>query len=117
MAALQNIPGSILEAAELDGAVGGEKLRLIVLPLLKPQIMLTSILTAISAFQIFDLVQVMCPNASPDKRTVTLIYTIFDNAFRYGDMGFASAEPLVFFAIILAISVAQKRLLRTDWEY
>jgi multiple sugar transport system permease protein len=117
MAALQNIPESILEAAELDGAVGVERFRLIVFPLLKPQIMLTSVLTAISAFQVFDLVQVMCPNAAPDKRTVTLIYAIFDNAFRYGDMGFASMEALAFFAIVFVVSLVQRRLLRTNWEY
>ncbi len=116
LAALQGIPDNLLEAAEIDGASGFQKMTKVVIPLLKPQIMLVSILTVISAFQVFDLVQVMT-KGGPNKLTRVMIYDIWENGFRFEDMGFASAVAIIFFLVILIISLIQKRVLRTEWEY
>ncbi len=115
-AGLQNIPDSLIEAAEIDGASGPTVFTKIILPLLRPQILLTSILTMISAFQMYDLVQVMT-KGGPNHQTRVIILDVFQNAFRNERMGFAGAESIVFFAIVIIISLVQKRVLQHDWEY
>jgi multiple sugar transport system permease protein len=116
LTALQGIPQSLREAADLDGATPMRRFFTITVPLLMPQIQLTAILTMISAFQVFDIIQVMTLGG-PNKLTRVLVLDIYENAFRFESMGWASAVSIVFFAVVLAISLAQRRLLRTTWEY
>jgi ABC-type sugar transport system permease subunit len=116
IAALQAIPRSVTDAARVDGASAWQIFRHITLPLLKPTILLASILTMISAFQVFDLFQVMT-GAGPDDQTLALSVNIYRNAFRYQQMGWAAAMSVVLFLIVFVISLAQARLLRTKWEY
>lgn len=68
IAALQGIPDSIRDAATMDGATGFTMFRHITLPLLRPTILLTAILTMISAFQVFDIFQVMTAVARTIRR-------------------------------------------------
>jgi ABC-type sugar transport system permease subunit len=116
IAALQAIPGSVTDAARVDGASAWQIFRHITLPLLKPTILLASILTMISAFQVFDLFQVMT-RGGPEDQTLALSVNIYRNAFRYQQMGWAAAMSVVLFLIVFVISLAQTRLLRTRWEY
>jgi len=116
IAALQSLPESVLESAELDGASGFQKFFHIILPLLLPQIMLTTILTMISAFQQFDLVMLMT-KGGPNNMTRTLVYDIYLNAFRGENMGYASAGAVVFFIIIFIISFIQKKIFSSNKEY
>jgi ABC-type sugar transport system permease subunit len=116
IAALQGVPKSLMEAADLDGANPWQRFRLVTLPLLKPTILLTAVLTMISSFQAFDLFQVMTIGG-PDDQTRVLSLDIYDNAFRFQAMGWAAAESLVLLAIVLAITLIQARLLRTKWSY
>jgi multiple sugar transport system permease protein len=116
IAGLQNIPGSVVDASRVDGASPLQRFFRITLPLLRPQILLTSILTMISAFQVFEIVQVMT-TGGPNNRTRVLILDIFDNAFRQQRMGWASAASIVLFLVVLLISILQKRLIRQDWDY
>jgi multiple sugar transport system permease protein len=116
LTALQGIPQSLREAADLDGASPLQRFFRITVPLLMPQIQLTAILTMISAFQVFDIIQVMTLGG-PNKLTRVLVLDIYENAFRFESMGWASAVSIVFFAIVLVVSLAQRRLLRTSWEY
>jgi len=116
VAALQAVPDSVKEAALVDGASAGQRFRLITLPLLKPTILLASVLTMISAFQVFDLFQVMT-DGGPEDQTRALSLDIYQNAFRFQRMGWAAAVSLVLFLVVFTISRAQSRLLRTDWEY
>jgi ABC-type sugar transport system permease subunit len=116
IAALQAIPRSVTDAARVDGASSWEIFRHITLPLLKPTILLASILTMISAFQVFELFQVMT-DGGPDNQTLSLPIDIYNNAFRYEQMGWAAAMSVVLFLIVLVISLVQTRLLRTRWEY
>lgn len=116
IAALQGIPRSLTEAAELDGANAWQRFRLVTLPLLMPTIMLTAVLTMISSFQAFDLFQVMTLGG-PDNQTRVLSLDIYENAFRFQSMGWAAAESLVLLGIVLVITLLQSRLLRTRWSY
>jgi multiple sugar transport system permease protein len=81
-----------------------------------PQILLVSILTLISAFQVFDIIQVMT-EGGPNKLTRVLILDIYENAFRFERMGWASSVAIVFFLVVLTVSIIQKRVLRSNWEY
>jgi multiple sugar transport system permease protein/raffinose/stachyose/melibiose transport system permease protein len=116
IAALQGIPKNIQEAARIDGASSWQMFWRINIPLLMPTILLTSVLTMISAFQVFDIIQVMT-NGGPRDQTQVLLLNIYNYAFRYQKMGWAAAVSLVFFLLVLTISLVQSRLLRADWEY
>lgn len=116
-AALQAIPDSIRDAALMDGASGVKMFRYVTLPLLKPTIYLTSILTMISAFQVFDVIQVMTEGGGPNEQTRVMVIDIYDNAFRFQNMGWAASVSTVLFVMVLVISLVQSRLLRTEWEY
>lgn len=116
IAALQAIPRSVKDAARVDGASAWQTFRYITLPLLKPTILLASILTMISAFQVFELFQVMT-DAGPQDQTRALSVDIYRNAFRYQRMGWAAAVSVILFAMVFSISMVQSRLLRTRWEY
>lgn len=116
IAALQGIPKSLVEAAELDGAKPWQRFRLVTLPLLKPTILLTAVLTMISSFQAFDLFQVMT-QGGPDGQTKVLALDIYENAFRFQSMGWAAAEALVLLAIVLIITGVQSLMLRKKWSY
>jgi ABC-type sugar transport system permease subunit len=116
IAALQGIPRSLNEAATLDGSNALQRFRYVTLPLLRPTILLTSVLTMISSFQAFDLFQVMT-QGGPEAQTNVLSLDIYDNAFRFQSMGWAAAESLVLLAIVLLITLIQSRLLRSKWSY
>lgn len=106
LAGLQNISRSYYEAAQVDGASGWQQFTNITLPLLTPTIFFSLVTSTISAFQVFDIVYVMTKGGPMDS-TRTLVYTIYDDGFRFFRMGMASATAWVLFAIILAITVVQ----------
>ena len=116
IAALQSIPDSVKDAAYVDGASAWQTFRYITLPLLKPTILLASVLTMISSFQVFDLFQVMT-DGGPDNQTRALSLDIYESAFRYQRMGWAAAVSVVLFLLVFTISVVQSRFLRANWEY
>ena len=106
LAGLQNISRSYYEAAQVDGASSWQQFTNITLPLLTPTIFFSLVTSTISAFQVFDIVYVMTKGGPMDS-TRTLVYTIYDDGFRFFRMGMASATAWVLFAIILAITVVQ----------
>lgn len=116
IAALQGIPKSLKDAARIDGASAWQMFSRIIVPLLMPTIMLTAILTMISAFQVFDIIQVMT-DGGPNNQTQVLLLNIYSYAFRYQRMGWAAAVSLFLFLLVLAISLIQSRMLRAEWEY
>ena len=116
IAALQGIPQGIKDAARIDGANWLQMFARIVVPLLMPTILLAAVLTMISAFQVFDIVQVMT-DGGPDDQTQVLLLNIYSYAFRYQKMGWAAAVSIVMFLLVFSISLVQTRLLRTEWEY
>ena len=116
IAALQGIPKEFKEAAQVDGATAWQMFWNITLPLLRPTLLFVCVLTMISSFQVFDVIQVMT-QGGPQDLTRVLVLDIYLNAFRFGRMGWAGASAMVLFVIIFVITMIQSRLLRTQWEY
>jgi multiple sugar transport system permease protein len=65
---------------------------------------------------VFDIIQVMT-NGGPNNQTRVLELDIYENAFRYQSMGWAAAVSLVLLVVVMVITLAQMRFLRTQWEY
>ncbi|HEY4386531.1 MAG TPA: sugar ABC transporter permease [Ktedonobacteraceae bacterium] len=113
LAGLQSIPSEMEDAARIDGAGHWTTFRYVVLPLLRPVIVLAVILTTIGSFQVFDAAYVMT-NGGPVYATTTLVFYAYQQAFEQYSMGYAAAIAFVLFLIILAISLLQRRVLRGD---
>jgi multiple sugar transport system permease protein len=115
---LRAIPAEYTEAGLIDGATGWRFFRYLTLPLLMPTILLVTVISTIGAYNVFTQVYVMAADiqGSPGSVVRVLIYDIFENAFRFYRMGYASAEATVFFAIVLLLTLAQFRVLRSGTE-
>ncbi len=111
LAGLQDIPTEVKEAAKIDGASSFRSFIDITLPLLRPTLVLVTVLAAIGAFQVFDLVFVMT-EGGPAYATQTLSYYIYTKAFRSFDMGYAAAMSYFLFMALLILTLVQMKLLR-----
>lgn len=116
IAALLGIPNSYFEAADLDGATVLNKLRYIVVPLLKPTTLFLLVTGIIGSFQVF-MNAYMMTGGGPDNATTMVGLLIFNNAFIYSDFGKAAAQSLVLAAMIAVISVFQFKFLGDDIQY
>jgi ABC-type sugar transport system permease subunit len=116
IAALQGIPQELREAALIDGANPWQAFLKISLPLIRPTMLFVCVMTMLSSFQIFDIIQVMT-NGNPNNQTQVLMLDIYKSAFRYQNMGWAAAESFVLFLIVMGVTIFQMRVLRTNWEY
>jgi len=117
VAALQSIPKTLREAARVDGANVWQEFWLIVVPLLRRTVLLTSVLTVISSLQIFVIFQLLT-RGGPQNQTQTMLLSIYENAFRFANnLGLSAAMSMILFIIILILTVTQFRILRTEWEY
>jgi multiple sugar transport system permease protein len=111
LAGLQAIPDELYEAAQLDGAGRRAMFRHVTLPALAPMLLMVSILTTAGHFQIFAEPYVMT-QGGPAERTVTVLYLMYENGFKWWSLGSASAVAFVLFLIMLGFSLAQTRLTR-----
>ena len=111
LAGLQAIPDTLHEAAKLDGANAVRRFFSVTLPLLTPQLFYVLITQIISSFQVFALIFVMT-KGGPGNATNVYIYYLYQNAFTFGDLGYASAMAWVLFLIIGLITFLQLRLQR-----
>lgn len=114
MAGLRAIPRSYYEAAEIDGVSNFTILREITLPLLKPTIVFIVVFSSIGFLRIFDHVYNMTSNdpGGPLNATKPLVLMIYDTAFTAYDMGYATAQTVVLFVVLLVVSLLQLFLLR-----
>jgi multiple sugar transport system permease protein len=116
IAALQGIPQELKDAALIDGATPWQAFTKITIPLIRPTLLFVCVMTMLSSFQVFDIIQVMT-NGNPGNQTQVLMLDIYKNAFRYQRLGWAAAESFVLFLIVMTVTIIQMRVLRTDWEY
>lgn len=116
IAALQGIPQELKDAALIDGASPWQVFLKITIPLIRPTMLFVCVMTMLSSFQVFDIIQVMT-NGDPNNQTQVLMLDIYKSAFRYQNMGWAAAESFVLFLIVMGVTIVQMRLLRTNWEY
>ncbi|MBW6507311.1 MAG: sugar ABC transporter permease [Rhodobacteraceae bacterium] len=114
MAGLRAIPTSFYEAARIDGVSNWTILREITLPLLKPTIVFLVVFSSISFLRIFDQVFNMTTNnpGGPLDSTKPLVLMIYQTAFSSFDMGYAAAQTVVLFTILLTVSLLQLYLMR-----
>jgi ABC-type sugar transport system permease subunit len=113
LAGLQSIPPELEEAARLDGAGRTRIFFNITLPLLKPVIVLATILTTIGSFQMFDAAFVMT-GGGPFYASTTLVYYTYLKAFNQYQMGYGATIAFVLFLIILVVTLIQRRVLKGD---
>lgn len=116
MAGLRSIPHSYYEAARIDGVSWWTQLVEITIPLLRPTIVFIVVFSSIGFLRIFDQVFNMTSNnpGGPLNSTKPLVLMIYDTAFNAFDMGYASAQTVVLFLILLVVSLVQLWLLRSD---
>jgi multiple sugar transport system permease protein len=112
LAGLQAIPDDLYEAAQLDGAGPGAMFRHVTVPSLAPMLLMVSILTMAGHFQIFAEPYVMT-QGGPAQRTVTVLYLMYENGFKWWSLGAASSVAFVLFLFMLAFSLLQARLARS----
>jgi multiple sugar transport system permease protein len=111
LAALQDIPVDVEEAGLLDGAGRWQRLRYVVLPLLRPTMFLVVTLGLIGSWQVFDQIYIMS-QGGPDKTTLSPAYVSYTTGFNDQDFPAGAAMAFVLFAIIVVMTVAQRFLLR-----
>lgn len=114
LAALQDVPRHLVEAAELDGAGWIQKYRYIVIPWIMPATLFVTIVSFINSFQVFDLVYIFSGERGPDKNSIVMVFDVYLTAFRSYQMGYASAQAVVLFLIILVFSIALLKVLAGD---
>jgi ABC-type sugar transport system permease subunit len=113
LAALQDVPESLLEAAALDGAGAWTRFRWVTLPFLRPSMLFAAIIAMIASMQLFDLVYVMT-SGGPLFHTETLVTYLYQVGFQDFRSGYAAAISWVLFMLILLLSIVQLRLFRYD---
>jgi multiple sugar transport system permease protein len=113
LAGLQDIPGELYEAAQVDGANWWHQFWSITLPQLRNTTIFVVIATTILAFKLFDQVWVMT-KGGPESSTTTAMLLLYKEGFKQLRVGYASAIAIVFFLIVLAISLMQRYILREE---
>ena len=106
LSSLSSVSQNLFEAAKIDGANHLQIFKNVTMPLLSPTIFFVVVITAISSFQVFDLIYLMT-QGGPFDSTNVLVYDIYKNAFEYFNIGRASAIAYVLFAIVLVLTLTQ----------
>lgn len=106
LAGLQGISPSYYEAASIDGATKLQQFFKITVPLVSPTTFFLVVTSVISSFQIFAEVNVLT-QGGPGTTTTTMVYHIYDKAFKQFEMGYASAVAWVFFLMVVIITAIQ----------
>ncbi len=116
LAGLQIIPEHLYEAAILEGASPWQRFWRITLPLLSPTTFFVAIMAVIDSFQAIDQVYLMT-QGGPGNNTNLFIFYIYQNAFRFFDMGYASAVSGILFLFLLGLTVLAFRMLHRRVHY
>ncbi len=113
LAGLQVISEEYYEAAQIDGASAVQRFWFITLPLLKRPALYVIVTNTISAFKLFTPIYIIT-EGGPQNSTLTMVYYIFREAFRYNHLGYGSAIALLFTVFLIAMAGAQLRALRSE---
>ncbi len=105
-AALEQLPDSVIEAARIDGAAGLRMTWSIILPMISPSIFFAAIMTMITSLQVFAQPQ-MLTGGGPGNATMPLVMWIYNQGFKFQDLGLAAAGAWILFAIIIIITAIQ----------
>ena len=113
LAALQSLPTDLYEAASVDGASKVRQFFSLTLPLLRPATFFVFVTSVIGAFQSFDQVYILT-DGGPANSTTMMTYEIYKSAFREFRMGYACAQSLVLFALLLFLTLLNRRITGGD---
>jgi multiple sugar transport system permease protein len=113
LAGLQSIPEPLYEAARIDGASTWRQFRHVTLPVLAPIVAMVNILTIAGYFQLFAEPYVMT-QGGPLQSTVSVLYLMYEEGFKWWNLGSASAVAFLLFVFILGVTALQLRL--TQWR-
>jgi multiple sugar transport system permease protein len=111
LAGLQSIPEELYEAARIDGASAWRQFVYVTLPMLMPMLSMVAILTVAGYFQLFAEPYVMT-QGGPLQSTVSVLYLMYDEGFKWWNLGSASAVAFVLFILMFAITAVQLRFMR-----
>lgn len=112
---LQTVPEDVYEAASLDGAAGWAKFKSITLPLIFPFVTINMVLCMKNFLMVFDQI-VALTQGGPAQSTESISYLIYNNGMSGGQFGFQSANAVIFFIVIVAISVGQMKFMGSKEE-
>ncbi|MFZ0869109.1 MAG: sugar ABC transporter permease [Rhodanobacter sp.] len=115
LAGLQAIPADLYEAARIDGASAWRQFRHITLPMLGPTMLMVSILTVSGYFQLFAEPYVMT-EGGPLQSTTSVLYLMYDEGFKWWNLGSASAVAFLLFLIMFAVTAVMLKLARRGSE-
>ncbi|MDM5197796.1 sugar ABC transporter permease [Fictibacillus enclensis] len=115
LAGLQDIPDHQYEAASIDGANAWQKLIHITIPGIRNILAFIAIVTMIAATKLFIQPFVMTQGGPLDS-TKTLVYMVYETGFKFRDVGYSSAIAILFFVIVLIISILQRRFIKENTE-
>lgn len=116
LSAMQSIPSSLYESADIDGAAKFEKFKYVTVPLLKPATLLLVIMSFIDSFQVFDQVYVMT-NGGPMGASDVLGLYMYREGFSAGNVGYASAVGWVIFLFVFAATIVQLKINTKGGEF
>ncbi len=106
IAALQNIPSELIEAAEIDGANSWERTRHIIIPMVAPAVTISIFLTLANSFKLFDQ-NLALTNGGPGNSTEMLALNIYKTAFTFTKFGEAQAKSIIFFLVVAVVTLFQ----------
>ncbi len=109
IAGLQTIPQELYEAASIDGASAWQEFKSITIPMLAPTTLFISVITMIGYFQLFAEPYVMT-QGGPLNSTLSIVLYMYQQGFRWWNMGYSAALAFVLFAIIVVVSLIQSRI-------
>ena len=113
IAGIQNIPGELIEAAQIDGANKGQLLKHVIIPMVMPSITICTFLTLTNSFKLFDQ-NLALTNGEPSNMSEMLALNIYNTFYgRTGWEGVGQAKAVIFFILVGAIAMIQNRLIRS----
>jgi len=114
LAALQNVPRDLVEAATVDGANAWHRFRHVTVPAIAPVAGFVVLMSFIGSMQLFELPWVMLDGPGPENRGLTIVMYLYMTGFETGDLGCASAIGWILAIILLAAGAAQRALARGE---
>jgi len=116
LAALQNVPGELMESAGIDGAGPWDRFVHVTLPHITPVAGFVVLLSILGSFQLFELPFVLLGGAGPENRGLTLVMYLYNTGFVTGDLGYASAIGWVLALILASVTIVQRTISRKGEE-
>jgi multiple sugar transport system permease protein len=113
LAAIQDIPASLYEAAKIDGANEIDRFFNITLPMLRPVTFFIVVMGMIGTFQLFDQSYIFSGGSGgPNNATLTIVLLIYQYAFKSLDMGYAAALALMLAGVIMVVTFVQRQFFK-----